>query len=496
MDKPNGRVGGIGEKVVQLLRLRSIKGKIFVIFVLSLLSIAVLTMVNSWNLSILKTRLLLSQRYDDLLNNILEVRRFEKNFIIYHDKQSLVEGLEYLDAIDGLVQELSPDLQILIGKDSLQKFAGNLDEYRQEVEKIKEGDDVSPDVLRNLGKTITVAADEFRVIKRGRIHDVIERSSIFPIAFLCVFLPLMGLVIWLIRQGLVHPLDVITKTTQRLGRGDFSPIHYQGVQLEEISGLIDAFNTMAHELEVNQEDLIQARKIAAIGTFTAGIAHELNNPINNIVLTAESFVEEYGQLMDDGCHDMLGDIIGQAERAAEIVKNLLDFSRTENPSFTQVSPARIMKNTIVLVKNQLKMAQISLESIVDPDLPNIRANPVNLQQVFTNLLLNAIQASKSGGTISVHVRRSDNAGFVEFVFVDHGAGIPVEIQDKIFEPFFSTKEVGKGTGLGLSVSYAIIKRHGGSIKVVSEPGQGATFTVYVPSVEERKSSDFLGWTAS
>lgn len=481
---------------VKGLRLRSIKGKILIIFAIAFLSISALTGINLWNLSTLKAQMLFSEGYDDLLNNILELRRFEKNFLIYHDQQSITESKEYLDRIDTLVGDLSQDLPKLAGKQPIVTFQQTLRDYRLQVDRIKEDAQTDPEILRNLGKKLTDAADRFREIKRARIHATIARTSILPFAFFVIFLFLMALVLWLISNGLLKPLDVVMETTRHVGRGDFRPIHYDGVRLEEIAGLIEAFNRMARELESNQEDLVQARKIAAIGTFTAGIAHELNNPINNIALTAESFREEYGDSLDGDCTEMLGDILTQAERAANIVKNLLDFSRTENPVFTEIAPEQILTSTIALVKNQFKMVGLRLETLVGRDLPAVRGNLGNLQQVFTNLLQNAIQATPQGGRIGMYVVWSQVPGYISFSVEDTGAGIPADIQHKIFEPFFSTKEVGKGTGLGLSVSYSIIKRHGGRIEVVSAVGSGTKFTVLLPHVPETQTSDFIGWTGS
>lgn len=481
---------------VKWLRLRSIKGKILIIFAVTFLSISALTGMNLWNLSTLKTRMILSESYDDLLNNILELRRFEKNFLIYHDKQSITESKEYLDRIDTLVGDLSQDLPQLDGKRSFAEFQRTLLDYRAQVDRITADARTDPESLRSLGKKLTDAADRFREIKRARIHATIARTSVLPFAFFAIFLFLMALVLWLISRGLLKPLEVVMETTRLVGRGDFRPIHYDGVRLEEIAGLIEAFNRMAEELESNQEDLLQARKIAAIGTFTAGIAHELNNPINNIALTAESFREEYGASLDDNCTEMLGDILNQAERAADIVKNLLDFSRTENPVFAKIAPEQILASTIALVKNQVKMVGLHLETSVGRDLPLVRGNLGNLQQVFTNLLQNAIQATPPGGRIAMHVARSQVPGYLSFTVEDSGSGISPDIQDKIFEPFFSTKEVGKGTGLGLAVSYSIIKRHGGRIEVFSEAGRGARFTVLLPHVPEIPTNDFIGWTGS
>ena len=296
----------------------------------------------------------------------------------------------------------------------------------------------------------------------------------------------MILVIKLISHGLLKPLDTVMSTTERVARGDFSPMNVETGHLQEIACLIDAFNRMARELETNQEDLLQARKIAAIGTFTAGIAHELNNPINNIALTAESFFEDYAERVDAEGKEMLRDILAQTERAADIVKNLLDFSRTESPVFSRLEPGEVLTRTLKLVKNQIKLAGLTLETVVGKNLPPIRGNLRNLQQVFMNLLLNAIQATPAGGLVRVGVEQCSDQ-WVRFEVRDSGPGIPAQIRQNIFEPFFSTKEVGKGTGLGLAVSYALVKRHEGRIEVSNgEEGRGAVFTVFLPVYEPDK----------
>jgi two-component system, NtrC family, sensor kinase len=470
---------------------RSIKGKIFIVFSVAFLSIAALTALNLWNLSTLKERMLLGERYDDLLNNILEMRRFEKNYLIYGDLQSLRESQEYLDRIDVLAGDLAMDLSRLISPEALNAFKTNLRNYRTMAAHLNGGNRASPEELRVIGKSLTDNADHFREIKRSRIHAAILRTSTLPFAFFAILISLMVLVARLIFHGLLKPLDVVMETTQLVGRGDFSPIRYEGIRLQEIAGLLEAFNRMAQELEANQEDLIQTRKIAAIGAFTAGIAHELNNPVNNIALTAESLKEELEGKVEADSMEMLGDILSQAERAADIVKNLLDFSRTEKPAFSEIAPDLILSSAVNLVKNQFKIVGLQFETSVEENLPPIRGNLSNLLQVFTNLLLNAIQASPQGATISMRVALAPAPGYVGFTIQDAGQGIAPEIRHKIFEPFFSTKEVGKGTGLGLAVSYAIVKRHGGRIEVSSEPGQGAAFTVLLPHVAEARNDDFI-----
>jgi two-component system, NtrC family, sensor kinase len=297
----------------------------------------------------------------------------------------------------------------------------------------------------------------------------------------------MFLIIKVISLGLLKPLDVVMSSTRRVARGDFSPIYFESKPMHEIACLVGAFNRMSNELETNQEDLLQARKIAAIGTFTAGIAHELNNPINNIALTAESFQEDYGERIDDEGKEMIRDILSQSERAADIVKNLLDFSRTEKPVFSRLSPKEIVSSTINLVKNQIKLAGLKLDISFSPDLPSLRGNLRNLQQVFMNLILNAVQATPVGGVVSLWVDLW-SPEWLRFQIRDTGPGIPIEIRQQIFEPFFSTKEVGKGTGLGLAVSYALIQRHGGRIEVTNGPDNGAIFSIFLPVADINESN--------
>lgn len=466
------------------LRYGSIKGKIFVIFLVTIISTGALTGLNHWNLSSVMDRMLLSERYDDLLNNILELRRFEKNYLIYGDVDSIAESYAYLERIDQLADSLAADLRLVVGQSEQQHFMDVLAEYKQYVTTLKAGPNPESNRLRVLGKALTDTADHFRRIKRERIHDSIKRTAMLPLAFLAIVLLLMILLIKLIAGGLLRPLDSIRGMTGAVARGDFRPVRYDGVKLEEIAGLIDAFNRMARELESNQEDLLQARKIAALGTFTAGIAHELNNPINNISLTAETFEEIYGEGLDQDGREMLDDILSQSVRAADIVKNLLDFSRTEKPVFQCLFPGQILSSSMALVKNQAHIAGQRVELSVADKLPCVRGNLSNLQQVFTNLIINAVHATPRGGLITVSADLDEDGRYVRLRVTDTGPGVPEDIRQQIFEPFFSTKEVGKGTGLGLAVSYALVQRHDGRIEVRNVDGGGAEFTVSLPVPNE------------
>jgi len=179
------------------------------------------------------------------------------------------------------------------------------------------------------------------------------------------------------------------------------------------------------------------------------------------------------------------DIEAQARRCKAIVQNLLRFSRSSRTTdFDDIDVNAVLQDTITFVEHQLHMNQIELTIDLDPAVPTIMGNAGQLQQVFTNLIINAMHASPSESTIEVKSHYSkalgEFGGTVELLFHDHGSGIAPENVNKIFEPFFTTKEVGKGTGLGLSVSYGIIREHGGEIKVDSKLGEFTTFTVILP----------------
>ncbi len=247
------------------------------------------------------------------------------------------------------------------------------------------------------------------------------------------------------------------------------------------------------QLEEAQAQLVQSEKMSAIGQLAAGVAHELNNPLGGILGYAQFTLEKMKRQMEkpNPTGDVstyikyLTDIETQARRCKAIVQNLLRFSRSSrNTDFDDVEINAVIQDTITFVEHQLHMSQIDLTVDLDPEVPTLLANAGQLQQVFTNLILNAMHASPAQSTIEVKSHYSkalgEFGGTVEIVFHDHGSGISPVNLNKIFEPFFTTKEVGKGTGLGLSVSYGIVKEHCGEIKVDSQLGQYTTFTIILP----------------
>jgi len=226
--------------------------------------------------------------------------------------------------------------------------------------------------------------------------------------------------------------------------------------------------------------LLHSRKMASIGTFTSGIAHELNNPINNISLIVDSLIEDGDMLSAKACMKLYNDLMEQAERATEIVKNLLEFSRTDQDHFEDISMKKMIKKTERLLKNELNIKRISFHTRIQEDLPIVRIDKSRLQQALINLLLNGIHAMPDGGDLSLVIASDAGSREIRIDIKDTGSGIPENQLKSIFDPFFTTKKEGEGTGLGLSVSYNIIQRHNGRITVNSTVGKGTCFSIFLP----------------
>ncbi len=234
------------------------------------------------------------------------------------------------------------------------------------------------------------------------------------------------------------------------------------------------------ELKMTQEQLLHSEKIAALGKLSSGVAHEINNPLTAVVGYSELLLME---CKDQEVRRKLQRIREGAQRAAKIVKNLLAFARKSGTEKEMLNIAEVLKSVADLRNYDLEMKNIALDIDLDPNLPLVKGNFQQLQQVFLNLILNAEQAISSfrdSGHISVKARFDQESFMARIEFHDDGPGVPKEELTKVFDPFFTTKEVGTGTGLGLSICYGIVKDHGGEIHVESESGKGASFILEIP----------------
>jgi signal transduction histidine kinase len=248
--------------------------------------------------------------------------------------------------------------------------------------------------------------------------------------------------------------------------------------------LIDKFNQMEDQLALREEELerknrelMQTKKLAAIGTLASGVAHELNNPLNNIYLSAQVLAKEAGEGCSREVKEAVGDIVGQTERVKRIVSDLLEFARGRELQFREVELKGLITDAYRHLGSSRNLEKVRFSLGADSSQTVVLADQGQLEQVFANLFANAVDAMGGAGDLRVTMRSS--AQSVTITVSDSGRGIPRESIEKIFEPFFTTKD--KGTGLGLAIVYNIIKKHNGDITVGSEEGKGATFTVTLPT---------------
>ena len=232
-----------------------------------------------------------------------------------------------------------------------------------------------------------------------------------------------------------------------------------------------------------EEQLQQREKLSSIGLLAAGVAHEVNTPLTGVSSYTQMLLGMLNE--NDPKHALLQKVRTQAERATNIVNNLLNFSRTGSATeFCEVDVSRVLDDTLQLLEPQLRLSQIEIVRRYDKDAPEAYANAGKLQQVFTNLILNARDAIPDGGRIVVATDTADDGSLVAEIS-DTGIGIAPENVAKIYDPFYTTKGVGQGTGLGLAVSYGIVQEHAGRITVDSTPGDGTTFRITLPTARVR-----------
>ena len=421
-----------------------------------------------------------------------QARRHEKNYFLYNTKTDLFDALGSIKTATTLIKNTTDEMRFLLKQETFQKLKNDLSTYERLLNQIVFNTDTKDSShpehnqeiesqLRIYGHQVLIYAMDLMDQEREKVHEAAHTFMLTAIFSLIInFIVMLWVAMELSRQILL-PLGRAVQYTQRIASGDFSLVIPKRKFRDEFSNLAIAINRMIYELTEKQKQLIQSRKMAAVGTLTSGVAHELNNPLNNISITTESLIEGIATYSHEEIMDMLKDIFAQVERASGTVKNLLDFTRLEQSKVETIDVKDMVDSSLQLVNNERELHSIEIEMKIADHLPKVKGNFRNLQQVFLNLFLNGIQAMPQGGKLTIHADKADDS-YVKIDVTDNGCGISKENLEKVFDPFFTTKDVGKGTGLGLSVSYGIIQNIGGHISVQSEEGRWTTFSVYLPVV--------------
>jgi len=428
---------------------------------------------------------------NDYVMEVDQARRLEKNFFLYGSSAN--ESLDAAYRAQAILEGNRDKISKVTGRRRWQRMYDNVTEYEHELKKLivftqKSGTSQLPAQKRGLeaelrkkGQKMVFLAKDLMKKERNALDMAISESrriQTYSLVFLLLF---MISAAYLISGHILRSIKRFEMYTDQIAAGDFTPITPTRRYRDEFTNLAISVNHMMQELQKHEAMLIQAHKMRAIGTLTAGVAHELNNPLNNINITAHMLLEDFEEITEDECKEMVGDIVSEGDRVKKIVGNLLDFTRESETKLESLDLVQLVQDTIVLAKNQIKVAGIKVEFNAIDDPPRIMGDRQQLAQVFLNLILNAVAASDKGGKLQILVQPADEPGNLSVKVTDYGCGIPEHILPRIFDPFFTTKEKGKGTGLGLSVSQGIVAKHVGRMLVVSEVGRGTTFTVILPT---------------
>jgi len=438
----------------------------------------------------IQNKLYFFQTSEKFLFEVEQARRWEKNYFLYGT--NLTDAAQSAGNAKILLSRTLEAYQKVYPEQATQ-IEYNLNNYRALLEELvvldkRSGIDPArkqliETALRKHGAEMVEVAVSLTLKEQTSINALLNLIQQIPIYALVVYLLIMIYVAYFLSQRFMIRLKFLIDATRRIAKGDFSPIVPIRKYRDEFTTVSVAVNRMLEELDARQKAMVESHKLRAIGNLTAGVAHELNNPINNIMLTAHSLLEDRKELSEEELLEMINDLINETERSRSIVRNLLDFARESESVSEPLDLGDLVRQTVKLVENQIKISGAEIHVTVQPNLPNIRGDKQKLKQVFINLILNAVDAVDTDGIIKIGVERASSPGFVAVHVEDNGCGIPSHVLPYIFDPFFTSKAPGKGTGLGLSVSQGIVNIHGGRINATSEEGKYSRFTVLLPTTD-------------
>lgn len=469
----------------------NIRQKVILVFIASILVIGLIGGYSYHSLRVIEVKQHFAEVANDLREIILEIRRYEKNFLLYGSVEDLQENLRYGRLGLQTFEEIMPEGRHLKVASQVNRLKEELLAYQQLMADIAQeqagkppargGKIVTPEQeekMRERGKALVDLSQSLVSIERTRILEIITSLKTQLLISMILFVISGVMLTIVVSRKILTPLRVIENTTLRIARGDFRPLPVLETR-DETQQVVEAFNRMVAELEKRQDQLVQSKKMSSLGILTAGIAHQLNNPLNNISTSCQIVLEELAEGDKVFLKKMLTNIEQEVHRARDIVKGLLEFSRVRDFAIKPFALGEVVQRAVKLISSQLP-PDIDIVNEVPPHIV-VPVDAQRMQEVFINLLMNAVQAiTEPPGQIRLTAAEDSAKGDVVIVVEDTGAGIPPETLERIFDPFFSTKEVGVGTGLGLSIVYGIIEKHRGAISVESRPGQGTRVIIRLP----------------
>lgn len=473
----------------------NLRRKIFLHFCIFFAINGVIWMFSYYSNITMNQKLRIIEKKNDLLNTILEARRYEKNFFLKNDRKDLLEAISYIEDTETKQKNIKENFADLMNHDgSMEKRLLDIMAYKEimlgllemytldqnninDTKKIKKIASFQEQVSR-LGREITTEIEWVEKNERKKVFLLLNQSNTYLLISMFALLVLTSLTAFFLVMNVNIPLKSIEDSIRKIVLGDFSKIAEIKTG-DEFESLAESLNTMIDELEKRNQQLVQAEKMSSLGTLTSGVAHELNNPINNISTSVQILREELDDPDTEYKRELLIQAEDQIDRARDIIRALLEFSRQTDFFIETVNFKKLVQSTMHLIVGEIPA---SIEIKIDiPDELEARLDVRRIQQVLLNLIINSIHSmEQKEGKIYISALRDAETSRFLFKVGDMGTGITEETVHKIFDPFFTTKDVGKGSGLGLSIVHGIIKQHGGTIEIETQEGIGTTFFIYLP----------------
>ena len=465
----------------------NLRQKVILGLVTGILAIGFIGIISYHYLQVIELKQHFVEVADDLSNKTLEIRRSEKNFLLYGSKNDLEENRRFIQDGLNLLSTIESEVKGLEGAPKVQFIRQEFLSYKdimEQISSLSEGQSIPrglEEQLRERGKSLVELSHQLVSFERQKILEITGTLKTQLLTSLAIFIVLGGFLSVFVSRKILQPLKTIEKTTLRIAMGNFNPLPVLETR-DETQRVVEAFNRMVQELEKRQDQLVQAKKLSSLGVLTSGVAHQLNNPLNNISTSCQILMEELEDLETYDLNffqKMLINIEQEVDRARDIVKGLLEFSRVKDFALKPTPLKAVVDRSIRLISSQVPAGIDIIE-----DVPNdlvLQLDAQRMQEALLNLLMNGIQAIHNlPGQIKVEAKPDKNDERVIITVEDTGIGISKEDLGRIFDPFFTTKEVGAGSGLGLSIVYGIIQKHHGTISVESKEGEGTRFIIRLP----------------
>jgi two-component system NtrC family sensor kinase len=453
---------------------------------------------------LLETQIAAGERISQFFGLALEIRRFEKNYILYHQEADLAENRAYVEQAKQMLTTQAKQFASFDSPAHVAALRQTLDDYAELMTHYAAGRHGVEVRIRLAGKEIVTVAENWSRQERTILQAQLERHRHWLLGSIIVIVLIVILIGQLLAWRVARPLKQLEESMAAVAAGRISKLELPAGD-REIASLTAAFNHMLQELDLRQGQLLRSEKLAALGTLLSGVAHELNNPLSNISTSCEILAEEIGargsaavEPPNDGTAfelELLQQIDQETWRARRIVRSLLDYARDREFRREPISLPALVEDSLRLIRGQIP-AQVEVRVDIPPQL-QISGDKQRLQQALFNLIGNAIDALDGAGELSLTARairgpwpadalvfgqcRTDRPS-IEIELRDNGHGIPAAILPRIFDPFFTTKDVGRGLGLGLFIVFEIVEEHGGCIAVSSAvgAGSGTTFLIRLP----------------